>query len=248
VIKGTGTLEPYIWHDLEAAAPGFVTDVMVQTGDRIEADQPLAVVQSDSLERVLVRVRREERYLRTAMGRAYSRGDALEGNKFQDRLHRSETDRRELEELQDRLLVRVPYSGVVLTPAVENLRHEWTSQGRLLMTVGNVDSLLVRIEVHERELADLERGTQVRFKSPANGWVVTRGHVVAIDLVGEQNISEEDVLKRGASYRVEMVLDNTEANLLPGQTGRVRLYGKRRSLWAQFWRSSLQTLRLDFFI
>jgi len=111
------------------------------------------------------------------------------------------------------------------------------------MRVGTVDSLRVRLEVPERKMSDLDIGTPVKFKPESNPWLIAGGQVVAKDIVGARL---EDVLE--SLYRVETVVLNTDLKLFPGQSGRVRLYGKKRSLWALLFRTTLQTLRLDFFI
>jgi hypothetical protein len=68
-----------------------------------------------------------------------------------------------------------------------------------------------------------------------------KGRIVVMDLAGER-------VEDGESwYGVEIVFDNTGLALVPGQRGKVRLLGKRRSLWGQLLRNGVQTLRLDFF-
>ena len=249
VVQGSGILEPYSWQEMEAVAPGFVTELTVSTGARVRAGQLLAVIRSDSLAIALAGVKRREQRSRAAAGQAFAGGDASDAGGYLEEVMRLEMEKRDLAGLARGLTVTAPFDGIVLSPRVADLRYSFVLRGDALMRIGIVDSLRVRIEVHERELADLKIGTPVKFKSAADDWTVTRGRVVAIDIVGEmESVEEAETLRPGARYRVEMVLQNNDPRLLPGQSGRVRLYGKRRSLWALLFRSTLQTLRLDFFI
>jgi hypothetical protein len=130
----------------------------------------------------------------------------------------------------------------VLTSHLADLRHRFVRSGELLMQVGRIDSLRVRLEIPEREMADVHIGAQVKYKPESEPWRVASGRVVVIDLQGERAVDRESF------YGVEIVIDNRELGLLPGQRGSVRLYGRSRSLWGQLLRSTLQTLRLDFFL
>jgi putative peptide zinc metalloprotease protein len=249
VVKGTGTLEPYTWQDLEAPAPGFVVDLHVASGVRVEQGQLLAVLRSDSLQISRVRLEREEQRARAAASEAFARGDAVAAGQQLEEIARLEKDRQDLDALERDLSVTAPLDGVVLTRRLRDLKHRFVSRGETLLKVGVMDSLRVRIEVGEREMADVEIGMPVKYKSSTGDWSISDGRVIAIDFVGDVRImGEDETLRPAAQYRVEMVLHNYDARLVAGQSGRVRLYGKRRSLWAQLLRSALLTLRLDFFI
>jgi len=140
------------------------------------------------------------------------------------------------------LEVRSPLEGRVLNPHVSEVEHRFVREGEMLMQIGRTDSLRVRLEIPERNMADVELGSRVKFKPASRPGEVVRGRVVVIDLAGEAAVDEE------AFYGVEIVMDNSALGLVPGQRGKVRLYGKSRSLWGQLIRSAIQTLRLDFFI
>ncbi len=243
VIKGMAVLEPYSYVDLTASAPGYVTDLMVETGDRVERGQLVARVTSDSLEVALAVIQRQQNQLRGMAHQAYSQGDAESAYYYNSQLRRKEEDEKMLKQRRDDLQVRSPQGGTVLTPHLCDLRHQFVSEGRVLMRVGTVDSLRVRLEAPERKMSDLDIGTRAKFKPVSNPWSTAVGQVVAIDIIG--NRVEEMV---ESFYRVETVVLNADSKLFPGQSGQIRLYGKKRSLWALLFRTTLQTLRLDFFI
>ncbi len=243
VIKGMATLEPYAYSDLTASAPGYVVEMLVDTADLVEKDQVVAVMYSDSLEIALTVLRGKQNRLRTMAGNAVMLGKTETADRYYSQLSRLDEEESMLLMRQRGLEVRSPRRGVVLTEHVKDRQFLFLSEGGLLMRIGTVDSLRIRLEAPERQLSDLDTGTPVKFKSESDPWSIARGRIVAIDIVGDRRPEEIESV-----YRVETVVMNTDLNLYPGQSGQIRLYGKRRSLWASLLRKAIQTLRLDFFI
>lgn len=241
VDKRFAILEPFYQVNMEAAAPGQVADIRVETGEYVEKGQLLAVIESNGLELELIGVQQEITRLRTRAGEAFTRGDDTEANRCLTQVRRLEESRELILARKQRLTMRAPISGRVLNAHVREMEHRYVRQGELLIQVGITDSLRVRLEVPEREMADVEYGSLVKFKPASRAWEVVEGRIVVMDLVGKRVEDGE------AWYGVEIVIDNTDLALVPGQRGKVRLFGKHRSLWAQFVRNGLQTLRLDFF-
>ncbi len=241
VDKRLAILEPYLQVNMEAAAAGQVIDVLVETGDYVERDQLLAVIESNGLDLEMSGIKHDIRNLRAQAGEAFARGDDTEANRCFTQVSRLEESRDLILARMDRLTMKAPFPGRVLNAHVSEMKHRYVRQGELLIQVGVTDSLRARLEVPEREMADVEYGSLVKFKPASRAWEVVEGRIVVMDLVGERVADGE------AWYGVEIVFDNTELALVPGQRGKVRLYGKRRSLWAQLLRNALQTLRLDFF-
>lgn len=243
VIKGIATLEPYAYSDLTASAPGYVVEMLVNTGDLVEKDQVVAVMQSDSLEIALTVLMGKQNRLRTLAGNAVMLGEIEIADRYYSQLSRLDEEESMLLMRRKGLEVRSPRSGVVLTERVKDRQFQFLSEGSLLMRIGMVDSLRVRLEASERQLSDLHTGTPAKFKPESDPWSIARGRIVAIDIVGDRRPEEIESV-----YRVEAVVMNTDLKLFPGQSGQIRLYGKRRSLWASLLRKAIQTLRLDFFI
>ncbi len=242
VDKRLAILEPYYQINIEAVASGFVRELGVETGDEIRPGQFLARVESTGLERELIGVRHEIDRTRVLAGEASARGDASAAAGYRDHLARLTESEALVRQRSGGLVIRSPLQGQVLSPHTAELLHRFVREGEMLMQIGRTDSLRVRLEIPERNMAEVELGSLVKFKPASQPRAVVRGRVVVIDLVGEAAVDEE------AYYGVEIVMDNTGLGLVPGQRGRVRLYGRRRSLWGQLLHSAIQTLRLDFFI
>ena len=243
VIRGMATLEPYAYSDLTASAPGYVVEMLVDTGDLVEKNEIVAVMQSDSLEIALTVLRGEQNRIRTIAGNAVMLGESETADRYYSRLSRLDEQESMLLIRRRGLEIRSPRRGVVLTERVKDSQFQFFSEGGILMQIGMVDSLRVRLEASERQLSDLDTGTLVKFKPESDPWSIARGRIVAIDIVGDRRPEEIESV-----YRVETVLINTDLDLYPGQSGQIRLYGKRRSLWATLLHRAIQTLRLDFFI
>jgi putative peptide zinc metalloprotease protein len=242
VDKRLAILEALEQTDIEAPAPGVVRELYVDTGMDVTAGTVLAVVESNSLELELAEVHRQRLLRQAEAARAAAGGRNTEADRLQDEVGRLIEGEGLLSDRCDRLRITTPIPGRVLTSHLADLRYRFVRSGELLMQVGRVDSLRVRLEIPEREMADVRIGARVKYKPESRPWQVAAGHVVVIDLQGER---AED---RESFYGVEILIDNHNLGLLPGQRGSVRLYGRSRSLWGQLLRSTLQTLRLDFFL
>lgn len=234
-------LEPAEYHDLTASATGPVREVFVESGAVVESGEVLLRQESPALAYDLAGVDREIMRLRLAAGRAVQGGGDEETNLALVQTQRLEVTRRVLRTRSQDLVVRAPLTGRILSSGVDGLRDRIAREGEVFLRVGRTDSLRARLVVSEQDMTDIGRGTRCLFKPAADPWTRLEGRVVAI---GHLDEDREGLL---AGYRVEVMLDNRDSGLIPGQEGTVRLLGRRRSLWGRFLRTTLQTLRLDFF-
>lgn len=242
VEKRLGILEAYEQTDLEAPAPSQVVDLRTDTGSVVHAGDLLAVLKSNSLGQEIASVERQRDRARALAATAASMGRSQEADRYQSEADRLDQGLGILLDRQALLEVRAPHDGKVLTGRLADLEYRFVSSGELLMQVGRVDSLRVRLEIPERDMADVQMGSLVKFKPASMAWSVARGRIIVIDLIGER---AED---REAYYGVEILIDNAELGLVPGQRGQVKMYGRKRSLWGQALHKTIQTLRLDFFL
>ncbi len=235
-------LEAGEYSDLMATATGPVKEVLTRAGADVVTGQILLRQESPALQYDLEQVAREAVNLRLAAGQAAEQGWDEQANLALLQLGRLEETQRSLLARQQGLVVRAPLDGRVLSPGVDVLLDRMAREGEVLLRVGRVDSLRVRLVVSERDIADVEIGTRCRFKPAGEPWTLLEGEVIAIGHLDEEEVGAL------AGYRIEIMLDNRTSRLSPGQSGTVRILGRRRSLWGQLLRTTLQTLRLDFFI
>jgi putative peptide zinc metalloprotease protein len=128
------------------------------------------------------------------------------------------TVRRDL--LRDRLeqfeLV-APRAGSVFGAELPRLVGQYFPKGAEICRVADTHQLLARIHVSEREIGDVRVGHPVRLKVRSYPDQVFRGMVAKIGSESETDQNNQ------ASYRVEMVIENTDDLLRPGMTAFARI-------------------------
>jgi HlyD family secretion protein len=127
--------------------------------------------------------------------------------------HRRDILQREYETLS----VAAPGSGVVLGEDLRKLIGRRYTRGEEIVRVGELEKFLLRVDVNEREIADVRLDSPVRFKLKTLPGHVFTGRVEKIN--AEPTISEQGQ----KFYPVEVSVDNHDGMLRPGMSGFARI-------------------------
>jgi len=137
---------------------------------------------------------------------------------------------------RDRLTVRSPIDGRVLTPRVEDLLGRSVPAGSVLAEVGDTRTLRADIAVSERLLDDLAPGETVQAMLPGRPFPTARGTVRSISSATAAQPAtaggEVEPPPPGAfpdKFVAVTVFENADGSLLPGMTGKAKIYSKRTS-------------------
>jgi multidrug resistance efflux pump len=124
--------------------------------------------------------------------------------------------------------IKSPISGVVTSI---------TSAGNLL-SIANLDTMLVSIEVSERNLDVLELGLPVKVKIRAYPFRSFWGQVTRISQMAQEQTP-------GSIFPVWCKIENSERLLKPGMTGYAKVYCGKRSLGSLLARGIVRYLRVE---
>lgn len=231
---------------IQAPAPSRVRALHVRSGEDVSAGRLLAELESPEL---LLEINRlEHRLQRTRYDAEVAAASDRSEEAARLQIEAEEVRRRLrlLEERETRLRITADRACRVLTPSLRGMRERFAAEGDTLLVLGRVDTLRAHLEIPERLMGDVRVGTPVKFKPSSRPWATASGQVVEVELQGAPSGTEDG--ERDARYGVELLVDNLELGLVPGQSGQVRLYGRKRSLWGKLAYRALRTLRLDFFL
>ena len=146
--------------------------------------------------------------------------------------------------LQRRLLqfaLVTPNTGTVFGEDLPRLLGQHFQKGAEICRVADTRQMLLRLQVPERELADVREGLPVRLKVRAFPDQVFYGRVAKIGSESEPDQNQQ------ATYRVELMIENPDARLRPGMTafaridagrqmiGRILLHKLRQALRPELW-------------
>jgi multidrug resistance efflux pump len=134
-----------------------------------------------------------------------------------------------LEARLDRLVIRAPTDGVILTEQVERLPGRLVRQGDILFEVAEIDKWRVQLlvgqqDIHEIKLGDEAKVEIVAFKSEKKDLLYGTVESVASEPIGSASADPSGADRRMAApgrgmYRVTVVLDESEVESI----GRARL-------------------------
>ena len=241
-LRAPATLKPLTTVRLEAPEDAVVAESLVEMGDRVEAGQPLFRLVSPAADEETARLSVERARLHGEAGRAREDAQADKVYQVERQSGSVEAALESGQAREERLTVRSPIAGRVLTPYLRDLAGRSVPAGTLLAEVGQIDRLRAELPVTERLLDDLEPEAPVSalFRgrlSPARGNVVSISPATLDVPATSRNGAEPAAPRERPEQFVALtVFENPDGSLIPGMVGRAKIYGRRASYAARTWR------------
>ena len=231
-VQGVFVLAPAKRVVLHAAAPGTVTSVSVQEGQRVAAGTQLLRIQNLDLES---RAAQAKTNLSNATSRATEAGSHYTdfGAAEQERQRSLEYNRLVSTQLVQ-LSVVTPISGTVLTPHISDLVGRSVDEGDLLLELADTSQMEAQVYLPEFAMHDLRVGASARLL--VRGEIVPRSGVLSLISpsaipIADGLVSKEQLqgINQPRYYKGALLLQN-EGALMAGMTGSAKVYAGRRSL------------------
>ena len=191
----TGVLEPEEVHKVHSRAAGTVEEVLVVRGDRVKERQAIARLDAFALDNQLARLELEARHKRHSPRFARGEMELLEQS-----IAIAERER-------ERLTVRAPAPGEVLTERPEELVGVRVSDGEPLFELGSPGRWKAALEVPEGDIHRIRLGDSARIEIPALaalGPVLDKPFAAELTFIGNQPSAEGT-----RRYRVLATFDAT---------------------------------------
>ena len=153
-----GTTAPAVvdyWplHVVRAYGPGFVREVRVRCGEAVCAGQVIAVTANDELESEMadleLAVQQSQLALRSCQAKQDAAGYQAEREKLEDLQHRLAQRRQQV----DRLVVRAPAAGRIVTRQPESLAGRYLRAGDEIVAIGSEQAKELRVSVAQDDVA-----------------------------------------------------------------------------------------------
>jgi putative peptide zinc metalloprotease protein len=237
-LTSEGVLSPAARLRVEAPEDGQVDKVLARESDAVHAGDVLVRMSSRAATAAAAESAGDRERTAGAARASRSVGDA--GSAYRDE-RRSESAGVALTGANarlERLAVRSPLSGLVLTPRTEDLEHRFVSKGTMLLEVGDCRELVAALPVSERLHDDLQVGAEVTAYVRQRPLEAIHGTVrrIAPATAGQPGTAAPGV---ESSLPGEMpdrfvalaFFPNPGGTLRPGSPVRAKIAGPRRS-WA----------------
>ncbi|MDQ2977665.1 MAG: HlyD family secretion protein, partial [Acidobacteriota bacterium] len=153
----------------------------------------------------------------------------------------------------ERLTMRSPTDGWILTPRPEDLQGRFVKAGTVLAEVGDSRKMLAELPVSERLLDELSIGATVRALVPQRPLRPISGRIIRISsaTLGQPSTVAGTSEPAAPSARPDQFVavaefDNSDADLKTGAIVRAKIYSRRASYAARTTRVLVRWLQTIF--
>ena len=187
-----------------APQAGVVTEVLVHEGERVSAGTPLLQLRDPAGAREMELNRRDVDSLASAASAAQARGDVAEAARLDAGRAAAAARVDAAGSRVNALTIRAFEGGEVMTLRPESLLGQRLAAGEKVLTLGDPDSVELRISLNGPGAADVRRGAMVRAVSYADIGAPVRLPVISVGALGKASADGH-----GAEVRVRLA--RTEA-------------------------------------
>jgi putative peptide zinc metalloprotease protein len=242
-VTGGFTAAPALSIPLTAPEDGMVDRVLVREGSRVTAGMPVIEIRNLPLERRAAASARLVDSLTALETRARALGR-------QDELGRLEAERAEEEARSSgmraelaTLRVRGAGSGIVMTQRPEELPGRWVKQGELMLTLGQPDSVELRIGLSGAGASQVRPGQPVRLIAHADPGVRVTARIASVSAAAGNPAAGSSAGSLEARVRAP-----AGAAWRPGMTGEASVTLRQSNLWGSLWWALRRRIRSDILL
>jgi putative peptide zinc metalloprotease protein len=236
-------LKPWTEVRLEAPEEGTIVEVLAREGDPVRPGEVVAVLASQAAASGLAGVAAEREGLLKQASRLREAADAGGVYQSENREAAAEVAMIREQTRQERLFVRSPIAGRVLTPRMDDLPGRFLPAGAPIAAIGDCRRLKAEIPVSERLLSYLRRGSAVSLQLRARPAHILHGSIVQIGSAAETMPRTADgtpealrPAERPERFLAVVQFDNADGMNLPGMAGKAKItLGRKSYLWRS-WR------------
>jgi putative peptide zinc metalloprotease protein len=245
-VTGPFILEPVNRAVLRTEVPGNVIKVMAREGQSVTAGEPLLQLQDFDLESQVASSHGDLDIANARVTQAALRYKDY-GPAEHDR-QRLSTQYKTLDSEQQKLELRSPIIGTVVTPRPQELQGMRLNAGAEAIEIADLSHMRARIFVTESEMRDIRLGQTVKLLYPSlfhsgKGEILTISPSASQLEPGLEPASPYKGITSPAFYMVTVSQSNPNGELKYGMTGTAKIYTVRRSLAAVGLRSLRDFIR-----
>jgi len=243
---------------------GFVVEIFVKEGDRVTAGQVLARLENRELRQKLIMTEQRLRSTEGQLQRALGLDKPAEQQQLENLRKRYAAEAASARRDVDQLEVRAAHAGLILTKDLHLKTGMLLKSGELLCELTPLDPIRIKIPLNERQVRYVAPGERVEFKANSYPGSAFHGQIVDAPLVPiTKNMPAAfsatrsgDVStfidREGHEVPVERIfaaqidVQNPDAQLRPGMTGRAVIYAGQRPFGKMVLQSLLDLVSLDY--
>jgi len=215
-VQGNATVNAVVDSQVQARVEGVVRRVFVQEGQRVNAGDPIAELESWNYRAALSAAEAKYQEAVSARNRALASNDSTNAGieQVQADYWRSEVER--ARERLDQTTIRAVRAGVVATPHVEEAVGRHLDSGQKLADITSMESASVDVTIDESDMRLLRTGERASIKLDAFPMQTFRGSVAVVSPIGYPGAEDQ-------IYYARLNVPNPQALLRPGMQGQAKI-------------------------
>jgi len=253
-IRQSGVVKHVQVEQVSAPVSGFIREVLVRDGERVEAGQALIRIENRDLDFHRRDLELEIAALGVDLQTARVRGQS-EGYGpafYQQRLAEVEEELRLLDTRLAEMWIRAPKSGVIRGWGLAHLEGHYLRRGELICSIGVEDGLRLVVSLNQDEAERIREGSSATARFFAFPGRESHGRLVRAPVARAATFADENISGLGgttiptmvapdgrvrpavAYFEAEVVLTDPEHLLREGMVARVKIVGGETTLgrWA----------------
>ena len=242
VMADSPVLQPTGFAVVRPLASGLVERVLVHEGDVVAVGALVARLSDVEARLARTLAEAEVSAASRSVMLAASRGDVT-GQRLQ--AIREDAARATLalrDDALERLAVRAPVAGYVLTSRPERLEDTRVAAGAPIMRLGRTDTLELEFGVEQRDVERVRVGDEVRVRLDGNSQETFTGQVTMIGALPLETLATHDAAR--VLYPVRAAVPNTSGMLRAGMAAQARVLTAPASIASRMLRTPARVLRL----
>ena len=242
-LETEAVLQPWVEASIQAPDDGTIVDVRAREGEPVRQGEVVAVLDSPEVISDLAAASAEREAMVKRTNREREAGYAAGVFNAKSREAAAQMVVARQEDRLERLSIRSPISGRMLTRRTQDLTGRFVAAGAAIVRVGDCEKLKAEIPVSERLLSYLHPGSSVALQLKARSGRILHGEVVRVGAAAHELPRTADgsrqALRAGElpeRFIAVVAFDNANGEYIPGMTGRAKIMLGRRSFLWRSWR------------
>lgn len=237
VVPASATVEGRTQRVITASFDGFIAEALAREGDVVQAGETLVRLDDRDLALERLRLVTAAQQERLELDKAVATRDRAQTAIREARIRQAEAQIKLIDSQLDRVQLRAPFDGLVISGDLSQSIGASVSKGEPLMTVAPLDDFRVVLAVDESRINDLVAGQTAWLRLTALPDQVFAAHISEVQPVARYGDGK-------TTYRVVALLDHSAPELQHGMQGVARVEIEERSLWSVWLTPMFDRLRL----
>ncbi|MFK7769218.1 MAG: efflux RND transporter periplasmic adaptor subunit, partial [Mariniblastus sp.] len=229
-------VQPVLRRFVASPHDGILEKTFVESGDIVEANQVVAILDGRQKRIELSALRAELAGAKKKRDSSLAQGDVALSHIARSEMRRHQSKIDILEQQMLNLEVRSPIAGIVVSGDLDKVQGAPLEMGQTLFEIAPLDKMLAEIGIPESEIHYVEPGMTVTIKLDSFPFKTWQGTVQKIQ-------PRSEIVKDESVFIAQVILPNEEQQIRPGMQGSVKVSAKSAPIGWNLFHTSWESVR-----